>query len=84
MPRRVLEGVVLGDKANKTISVLVERVVKHPKYKKIIKKHKKYAVHDENNKYKVGDKVSIIESRPISKTKRWTLFVNDEDNLQVI
>lgn len=64
----------MSDKAEKTISVLVERVVKHPKYKKIIKKHKKYAVHDANNKYKVGDRVSIIESRPISKNKHWTVL----------
>ena len=68
----------MGDKADKTISVLVERVVKHPKYKKIIKKHKKYAVHDADNKHKVGDIVSIIESRPISKNKHWTLLSADE------
>lgn len=74
MPKKILEGIVMSDKAEKTISVLVERVVKHPKYKKIIKKHKKYAVHDANNKYKVGDRVSIIESRPISKNKHWTVL----------
>lgn len=73
MPKRVLSGTVVSNKANKTISVLVERRFMHPIYKKYVRQSKKYAVHDEHNKYKVGDVVSIIENRPISKTKRWVV-----------
>jgi len=73
MPRRVLQGTVVSDKADKTITVLVERRVRHPIYKKYIRKSKKYAAHDEANAHKVGDVVSIIECAPISKRKRWTL-----------
>jgi len=73
MPRRVLQGTVVSDKANKTVTVLVERRVRHPIYKKYIRKSKKYAAHDENNSHKIGDVVSIIECAPISKSKRWTL-----------
>ncbi|CAL7962922.1 30S ribosomal subunit protein S17 [Alphaproteobacteria bacterium] len=73
MPKKVLSGLVVGDKADKTISVLVERKVMHDRYKKIVKKKKKYAVHDPMNQYKMGDSVTIIESRPISKTKRWVI-----------
>ena len=71
MPRRVLQGTVVSDKGDKTITVLVERRVMHPIYKKYIRTSKKYAAHDETNSCKVGDVVSIIESRPISKNKRW-------------
>ena len=71
MPRRELQGVVVSDKADKTITVLVERRVMHPVYKKIIKRSKKYAAHDEGNQHKVGDKVRIEECRPISKSKSW-------------
>lgn len=71
MPRRVLQGVVVSDKADKTVSVRVEKNVMHPVYKKYIKLHKKYAAHDEGNLYKVGDVVRIIESAPFSKTKKW-------------
>ena len=74
MPKRVLQGVVVSDKADKTISVLVERQVAHPLYKKFIRKSKKYAAHDEQNKHKVGDVVRIVECAPISKTKTWTIF----------
>lgn len=74
MTGRVLQGVVVGDKANKTISVLVERRFQHPIYKKIVRRTKKYAAHDENNSYKVGDSVKIIESRPFSKTKTWKVL----------
>lgn len=74
MPKKVLKGVVVSDKADKTISVEVERRVVHQKYKKIIKKSKRYAVHDPLNKYKVGDVVEIIESTPISKTKKWAIL----------
>lgn len=77
MPRRVLEGNVVSDKANKTITVLVERRYRHPVYKKYVKKSDKYAAHDENNQYKVGDRVSIIETRPISKSKRWAVLNAD-------
>jgi small subunit ribosomal protein S17 len=71
MPRRVLRGMVVGDKADKTIVVQVDRRVKHPLYKKYISRSKRYAAHDETNRYKVGDPVRIRECRPISKRKRW-------------
>lgn len=73
MPRRVLQGTVVSDKGDKTITILVERRVMHPIYKKYIRTSKKYAAHDETNSCKVGEKVSIIECRPISKRKRWTV-----------
>ena len=73
MPRRVLQGTVVSDKGDKTVIVLVERRVMHPVYKKFIRQSKKYAAHDEGNLYKVGDSVSIIECRPISKRKRWEI-----------
>ena len=76
MPRRTLQGVVVGDKANKTVTVLVERRVMHPVYKKIIKRSKRYHAHDEANNYKVGDSVRIRECRPISKTKSWEVVAN--------
>lgn len=68
---RTLTGKVISDIRNKTVTVLVERRVKHPLYGKIIKKFKKYHAHDENNQYKIGNLVMITESRPISKTKNW-------------
>jgi len=71
MPRRVLQGVVVSDKANKTVTVLVERRVIHPLYKKFIKRSKKYHAHDETNSCSVGDVVRIEECRPISKSKTW-------------
>lgn len=74
MPRRVLQGTVISDKCDKTVTVLVERRVMHPVYKKFIRRSKKYAAHDEHNSCKVGDVVSIIESRPISKRKRWVVI----------
>src|SRR3954453_7110041 len=73
MPRRVLTGRVTSDKMDKTITVLVDRRVMHPLYKKFIRKSKKYAAHDEANTCKVGDLVRIIECPPISKRKTWTL-----------
>lgn len=73
MPRRVLQGVVVSDKAEKTVTVLVERRVMHPIYKKFVKRSKKYLAHDENGAAKMGDTVDIIECAPISKRKRWTL-----------
>lgn len=77
MPKRILQGVVVSDKQDKTVVVSVERQVMHPVYKKIIKKSKKYAAHDENNQFKAGDMVKIEESRPISKTKSWTVIVDN-------
>ena len=74
MPKRILQGVVVSDKQDKTVVVSVERQVKHPVYNKIVKKSKKFAAHDENNQYKVGDRVSIEECRPISKNKSWTVI----------
>jgi len=71
MPKRILQGVVVSDKTEKTVTVKVERRVMHPLYKKFIKRSKKYAAHDEENVCKVGDMVSIRECRPISKSKRW-------------
>lgn len=77
MPRRILQGVVVSDKGDKTVVVSVERQVMHPVYKKFIKRSKKYAAHDENNQFKTGDIVRIIESKPISKTKAWTVIVDN-------
>ncbi|PIR31560.1 MAG: 30S ribosomal protein S17 [Alphaproteobacteria bacterium CG11_big_fil_rev_8_21_14_0_20_44_7] len=74
MPKRVLQGTVVSDKADKTITVLVERKILHPLYKKIIRKRKKYSAHDENNKCKIGDIVKIEESKPISKNKSWVVL----------
>ena len=74
MPKRVLQGVVVSDKMDKTVTVLVERRVMHPVYKKFIRRSKKYAAHDEKNAFKIGDKVSIRECRPLSKRKRWEVL----------
>lgn len=74
MPRRILEGEVVSNKTDKTVTVLVERRYMHPVYKKYIKSTDKYAAHDELNKHNIGDKVQIVECRPISKTKRWTVL----------
>ncbi len=71
MPRRVMQGVVVSDKMDKTIVVNVERRVMHPLYKKFITRSKKYVAHDEDNAHKIGDKVSIQECKPLSKRKRW-------------
>ena len=75
---RVLSGVVISDKADKTISVKIERKVKHPKYGKVIKRSTKVHAHDENNSAKVGDFVSIQERRPISKLKSFVLLDSDQ------
>lgn len=69
--KRQLLGKVVSDKMDKTVVVLVERVEKHRLYKKFIKRHAKFAAHDEENSCQVGDKVRITESRPISKSKKW-------------
>jgi small subunit ribosomal protein S17 len=69
--RKVREGVVVSDKMDKTVVVLEEKMVLHPLYKKRVKRSKKYKAHDENNTCKVGDKVRIMETRPLSKDKNW-------------
>ena len=74
MPRRILQGTVVSDKMNKTVTVLVERRVMHTKFKKYVKKSAKYAAHDEANVCKAGDIVSIEECRPISKNKSWKVI----------
>ena len=74
MPKKILRGVVVIDKPNKTITVLVERKYSHPLLKKVIKVKKKYNAHDENNKFKMGDRVSIIESKPFSKNKKFQVI----------
>jgi len=80
MPRRVLQGIVVSDKMDKTITVKVERRIKHPLYKKFIRRSKKYAAHDENNACKVGDQVRIRECRPLSKRKRWEIVTEGAGN----
>jgi len=77
MPRRVLTGRVVSDKMDKTITVLVERRIMHPLYKKFIRQSKRYAAHDEANLCKAGDLVSIEECRPISKRKSWLVVVRN-------
>jgi small subunit ribosomal protein S17 len=74
MPKRVLQGVVVSDKNDKTVVVRVERRFTHPVLKKTIRQSKKYHAHDETNKHKVGDLVAIEESKPISKNKRWVVL----------
>ena len=74
MPKKILTGTVISDKPNKTITVLVERKYQHPVLKKVIKVKKKYNAHDEENKYKNGDRVSIIESKPYSKNKKFEVM----------
>ena len=75
MPKRILQGVVVSDKGQKTIIVKVERRMMHPIYKKFIRRSKKFAAHDENNVSKIGDVVRIRECAPISKTKKWELIL---------
>ena len=74
MPKKILNGIVVSDKPNKTITVLVERKYQHPVFKKVMKARKKYNSHDEENKFKIGDKVSIKESRPFSKNKKFEVI----------
>ncbi|OYR22959.1 30S ribosomal protein S17 [Brucella thiophenivorans] len=76
MPKRVLQGVVVSDKNDKTVVVKVERRYSHPLLQKTIRQSKKYKAHDENNQFKIGDQVSIEESKPISKDKRWIVLTN--------
>jgi len=77
MPKRVLQGVVVSDKMDKTVTVSVERLFQHPLYKKFIRRSKKYAAHDEANACKVGDLVKIRECRPISKRKTWEIVADE-------
>ena len=79
---RTLSGIVTSNRSNKTVTVLVERRIKHPLYGKYITLSKKYHAHDENNQYSIGDMVLIEESKPISKTKSWTVLklLNDDTN----
>ena len=81
MPKRILSGTVVSSKSNKTIIVKVVRRVKHKLYKKIISSSKKYHAHDEDNNFKVGDNVRIIESKPISKLKTWTVLDETKGNI---
>ncbi len=74
MPKRVLQGVVVSDKMDKTVVVEVERRIMHPIYKKFIRQSKKYAAHDEENASKIGDVVKIRECRPLSRRKRWEVI----------
>ncbi len=74
MPKRILQGVVTSDKQDKTVTVKVERNILHPLFKKVIRRSKKYAAHDETNKFKEGDVVRIRECAPISKNKRWEVI----------
>lgn len=79
MSKKILEGIVLNNKADKTVTVSVERRVLHKKYKKITRKNKKYLAHDENNTLRIGDTVKIIESKPISKLKKWLVVLNNNE-----
>ena len=81
MPKRVLTGTVVSSNTNKTIVVKVTRRVQHKLYKKIISQSKKYHVHDENNSFKAGDIVKIIESKPISKLKSWTVVNDNQEKI---
>ena len=74
MPKKILQGTVVSSKQDKTVTVLVERKFKHPLLGKVIKRSKKYSAHDENNECAAGDKIKIIESKPISKMKRWMVI----------
>lgn len=73
MPKKTLTGIVISNKMKKTVVVAIERWVHHPKYKKRYRKTKSYKVHDEKNESKIGDKVIIKETRPLSKGKRWEI-----------
>jgi len=74
MPKRILQGTVVSDKNDKTVVVKVERRFTHPLFKKTVRRSKNYKAHDADNKCKVGDLVSIEESKPISKDKRWVVL----------
>ncbi|MEL6289436.1 MAG: 30S ribosomal protein S17 [Pseudomonadota bacterium] len=77
MPKRILQGVVVSDKNDKTVVVKVERRFTHPLYKKVVRRSKRYQAHDESNAIKVGEQVRIVECAPISKNKRWTILSDE-------
>ena len=77
MPKRILQGTVVSDANEKTIVVNVDRRVRHPLYKKTITRSSKFHAHDENNTFKIGDKVKIIECKPMSKKKTWTVITDN-------
>jgi small subunit ribosomal protein S17 len=79
MPKKKLEGIVVSDKMQKTVVVKVQSMKKHPKYLRYFKAHSRYKAHDENNEYKIGDKVMIEEMRPLSKDKRWNVVKKIEE-----
>jgi len=79
MPKRILQGVVVSDKGDKTVVVKVERRLMHPLYKKFISKSKKFAAHDSENRCKIGDRVRIEECPPISKSKNYTVIYDDAE-----
>lgn len=81
MPKRILQGTVVSNKSDKTIVVSIVRKYRHPIFKKFVTSRKKYAAHDPENNYKQGDIVSIIEHKPISKSKRWHV-INDKKEEQ--
>ena len=74
MTKKILKGIITSAKSNKTVVVLVERKFKHPFFEKVIKRSKKYHAHDEENKFKEGEKVSIVECKPFSKKKTWQVI----------
>jgi len=76
MPKRILQGIVVSDKNDKTVVVKVERRYSHPLLQKTVRQSKKYKAHDEGNRFKIGDMVSIQESAPISKDKRWVVVTD--------
>lgn len=76
MPKRILQGTVVSDKADKTVVVRVERRFTHPLYKKTVRVSKRYSAHDPENSHKEGDKVRIVETRPISKRKKWQILAD--------
>ena len=78
MTKKILKGTIISAKNNKTVVVEITRKFKHPFYEKVIKRSKKYHAHDENNKFKLGDKVSIIESKPFSKNKKFQVMENSK------
>ena len=78
MPKKILTGIVVSNKPNKTVTVMVERKYSHPVLKKVVKVRKKYNAHDENNKFKNWDKVSIIESKPFSKNKKFQVMESNK------
>lgn len=80
MPKRILEGLVVSDKGDKTVVVKVERTILHPVLKKTVRKSKRYHVHDENNAYKTGDSIRIIECAPKSKLKTWEVLPRETAN----